>query len=348
MLKKKTMLILFVSLLLTQIFVLQPNINAAIMSNKPFSTIESEKQPLINNLTPNAPPGTDNVKYNIIDNGQFESEQSDGSPANFKSYGTGFSNVSFTYQDEVHAGTYGAYFLTKGTSQNDAYVYGSRSVGSYQDTALDEDLALDFWFNAKAVPDISTYTEMRLSMYFTNNWVDYYYLYYYLKATYVSPNNATNQAVYDIRTATVDTWVHITRNVTDDLIQGATSLPDASLMCLYSYELYCYSSMSPTGNTIMLVDDNSLTNGSAYDYFSDNGDFEDGDEIPWYKSAYGPSFITLTQSDKTQGNSAVNITASCHEAYSYSYTELYRNLFSYYGSVPKGYIAYQPGDIVCE
>jgi len=53
--------------------------------------------------------GEEYLKSNILENGDFEEDDSYGRPMNFNSWGTSFLDVNSSYQDDVHGGSYSSY-----------------------------------------------------------------------------------------------------------------------------------------------------------------------------------------------------------------------------------------------
>ena len=317
----------------------------AIFKNYFSNNTKPEDNPTIEFFTPDSPPGTEVVKANVFKDGACEEEESDGVPSGFYSYGTGYTSANFSYQDEVHTGTYGAYTSARGTEQNWGQGYSDRYFLIIPEYAyLDQDITMDFWFNAKANPDIAQQASIYVYLRLTTN-LGNYYLYYDLSRQTISSSNGTQVAYYDLR-APLDTWTHVVRNVTDDLVQGVTLIPDLSTAYIRSFFMMCSSPDNPTGDVILLLDDASFTNGTGFNYFSDNGDFEDGDSIPWNAYATGPGTVYLTEDDKTQGNSAMNMTIDSPFSNSNAYVNAEKDIFSGWTTMPKSYIAHKPGDLV--
>ncbi|MHA1171412.1 MAG: hypothetical protein ACTSQ3_04975, partial [Candidatus Heimdallarchaeota archaeon] len=156
--------------------------------------------------------------------------------------------------------------------------------------------------------------------------------------------NGSQQGYYDLR-APLYTWTHVTRNVTDDLVQAVSLLPDLSTAYVRYFYMIVSSPNNPTGDTILLMDDVSFTNSTNFNYFADNGDFEDGDSNPWYDEGSGPGTVYLTEDDKTQGNSAMNMTAYSQYSFTRSYAYADKDMISGWFTMPKGYPVYQPGDL---
>ncbi|NHJ49606.1 MAG: hypothetical protein FK733_17585 [Asgard group archaeon] len=346
--KRRTFVILIITILIVQFSILHTTQSNAISSNLILENTGIENKPSLTIITPDTPTGMEVIKSNVVRNGELEEAAGNGAPANFYSYGTGYSICNFTYQDEVYAGTYGSQIIAQGTKLNTGYGAGNRGVGSSSNTAVSEDLEIDLWFNPKASPDYGTNARMFVTLSFTRDYVDYYYMQYYLSRQTFTFTNQSNQVYYDLRESTLDTWYHLTRNVTDDFVKGMTPLTPLSSINLYHFRVYVESPTDATGDTILLMDEVSITNGTSYDYFAINGDFEAGDGSFWYASDFGPGNCELTQADKTQGNSAMNLTAYAPTIDQSSYQEVYTSLNLGWDTVPKGYVALQPGDAVFE
>ncbi|MHA1434505.1 MAG: hypothetical protein ACTSO7_11745 [Candidatus Heimdallarchaeota archaeon] len=345
MTKKRMLVFVTLTVLLLQVALSQTTQSNAIYNNNFSNNTKSEIDPSIKYFTPNTPPGTEVVKANIFKDGACEEENANEEPSGFYGWGSGHSSANFSYQDEVHAGSYGACLSARGTSQYQGDISESRYFEYIPERSyLDEDITMDFWFNAKANPDITQYGYMRIYLRLTTN-LGNYYLYYLLSIQNIGGVNGTQQGYYDIR-APLNTWTHITRNVTDDLVQAVTVLPDLSVSYIRYFYINCNSPEDATGDTVLLLDDVSFTNGTSFNYFADNGDFEDGDSNPWGDSGSGPGYCTLTEDDKTQGNSAMNLTAHSPYSYTRSYIGAEKDLYNGWGTVPKGYVPLQPGDFV--
>ena len=130
---------------------------------------------------------------------------------------------------------------------------------------------MDFWYNAKANPDIAQNAYIQIYLRISTN-LGNYYMYYDLSKQSITAGNGTQYAYYDIR-APLNTWTHVVRNVTDDLIQAVSVVPDLSLSRVRYFYMVCTSPNNPIGDTVLLVDDVSFTNNTGFNYFSDNGDF---------------------------------------------------------------------------
>ncbi|MHA1367549.1 MAG: hypothetical protein ACTSP5_14205, partial [Candidatus Heimdallarchaeota archaeon] len=340
--KKRIFTILLVTILVVQFTIAQTNQSSAIFNDLIIKNT-SGNSPSMTIITPDAPPGMEVIKSNIFYNGGFETNESNGAPSNIWASGSGFAEIDCAYQADVYAGTYGAYMNARGTLQSYAYAYVYRSLTSYMSERayLDEDIELDFFLNVTSNPD--AYGQIILTLYFTTN-LGSYYMYYYLAANSLGGGNTTNYGYIDVRTP-INTWTQLTRNVTHDLLQSVTTSPDPSLSYLREIQIYCSSPNNPSGDVNLLFDEFSITNGTAFNYMIDNGDFEDGDGSTWGVSESGPGSVLRTTADKTQGNSAMNLTARSTTANSYANARAYRDVYYNTYTIRKGYPVYQPGDV---
>ena len=345
MYKKRTFVFLILSVLLMQAIIVQTSINGTAYSDFSGSSAKAAIQPITEVITPDAPAGTELVQTNVFVDGDCETADPDGDPSGFIGSATGHSVANFSYQDEVHSGTYGGYMSTLGTPQYNNYFerYRTLTTGVTERSYLDEDIQLDLWYNASENPDITRGSEMFFYIYFSTN-LGNRYIYYYLSRVSGLPVNGT-RGYFDIR-GSLNSWTNVVRNLTEDFNQVFGGGPDLSLS--YVYRMYlCQSSVfNPSGKTVLLVDDMSLTNHSNFDYLDNNGDFEDGDSYPFYDTSRGEGTVILTENDYTQGSSAMNITIdSPYSNPSYSMARADQDLYYGYTTLPKGYFAEKPGDL---
>ncbi|MHA1126575.1 MAG: hypothetical protein ACTSO7_11750 [Candidatus Heimdallarchaeota archaeon] len=344
--KKKTFVFIIMAVLVAQAIILKSNF-AASYSDFSNSTTNNAEQPIIDFITPDAVAGTEVIKTNVFEDGDLDHADSNGEPEGFYGWANGYTIGNFSYQDEVHAGSYGGYLMARGSEQFWADISTSRyflyiSERSY----LDQDINMNFWYNAKSNPDIAQGANIRIYLRLSTN-LGNYYMYYYLSQQSGLPGNQTNQAYYDVRGPT-NSWINLDRNVTDDFIQAMGILPDLSLSYIRYMYITATSPDDPTGDTVLLIDDVSFTNGTGFNYFDNNGDFEDGDEFPWYNSGTGPGYITVTQADTTQGTGAMNMTTYNPYAFASSYCYADKDIYDDWDNVPSGFIGYQPGDMTIE
>ncbi|MHA1126577.1 MAG: hypothetical protein ACTSO7_16375 [Candidatus Heimdallarchaeota archaeon] len=333
------------SVLLMQVIFVQTSLNSTAYSSFSGSTAKAVIQPITEVFTPDALAGTELVQTNVFVDGDCEIADSDGEPSGFSGGGSGHSVANFSYQDEVHTGTYGGYMSTLGSPQYNNYFYRYRYLLNIPERSyLDEDIQLDFWYNAKANPDFARGSEMYFQIRFSTNFGNYYIVYYLSRVSGL-PSNSSSTAYYDIR-GSLNTWTNVVRNVTEDFDQVFGGGPDLSLSYVNYFYLRQMSVFNPSGKNVLLVDDMILTNTTGFDYFSDNGDFEDGDSWPWYNTATGEGTVFLTEDDYTRGTSAMNITID-NPYYGQSNTYAYAEGDLYYGwsTMPKGYCVEKPGDL---
>ena len=337
-------MILFTAMLLTQVLVLQPSISKAALKNNITSSIQSAEKPIIPALTIDAPSGTEKIKANIFEDGDCELASGDGSPRGFYPWGSGSNTANHSYQDEVHSGSYGAYYSSRGTSQFSSSISRNRYLLYIPERSyLDEKVILDFWYNAKANPDFTSGAEIYFYLYFDTD-VGYRYIYYYLSRQSAIPTNSSTYGRYDLR-GSLNTWTNVVRNLTEDFEQVFAGL-DLSQSYVRHIYFSITSPQNPTGDTILLFDDVSLTNDTSFDYLSQNGDFEDGNSFRWSDYNSGPGTVYVTKDDYTQGQRAMNITSYSPYSYSNSYVYAEKDVMTGWNSMAKGYPVFQPGDLV--
>ncbi len=346
MIKRKTIMILFTTILLTQVLILQPTTSNSILNKDTNSSIQSVQKPITGSLQKDAPGGTEIIKDNVMQYSDFEVADSDGGSLAFYEWGTGYGVANHSYQDEVISGSYGAYYSTRGTDQYSSYFSRSRYLGYKSQRAyLNEDINMNFKYNAKANPNFAQGAEILIYIRFNSN-LGNYYLYYYLSRVSGLPTNGTTNGYYDIR-GSLNTWYTVSRNLTEDFTE-VFSGPDLS----QTYPIYHYfiitSPKNPSGDTILLFDDVSYTNETSFEYVLDlNGDFESGDSMYWNDYSTGPGSVYLTEADKTQGQKAMNMTIYMPNSDSESNIYADRDIYwSGWGDIPKGFYAEQIGDVV--
>jgi hypothetical protein len=344
MMKRKTIMILFTAMLLTQVLVLQPTLSKAVLNGKDTLSIESVEKPIIPSLTIDAPSGTEKIKANIYEDGDCELTNGDGSPRGFYPWGSGSNNANHSYQDEVHSGSYGAYYSSRGTDQFSSSLSRNRYLlYNPEYSYFDEKITLDFWYNAKANPDFTSGGQIYFYLYLDTN-AGYRYIYYYLSRQNALPSNTSTYGRYDLR-GSLNTWTNVVRNLTEDFEQV---FPGLDLSQSYVRHIYFYvsSPINPTGDTILLFDDVSLTNDTSYEYLNTNGDFEAGDSTNWNDYNSGPGSVYVTEDDYTQGQRAMNITSYSPNSNSNSYIYAEKDIMVGWNSMAKGFQAEQPGDLV--
>ncbi|MCE7746563.1 MAG: hypothetical protein GPJ52_15655, partial [Candidatus Heimdallarchaeota archaeon] len=344
MMKKKTIMILFIAMLLTQVLVLEPALSKVALNEDDNPSIQSAEKPIIPSLTVDAPSGTEKIKANIFEGSDCELSSGDGSPIGFNPWGSGFITANHSYQDDVNSGSYGAYYSSRGTSQFSASMSRNRYLLYIPERSyFDEKITLDFWYNAKANPDFTSGGEIYFYFYLNTD-AGTRYIYYYLSRQNSIPGNSSTYGRYDLR-GSLNTWTNVVRNLTEDFEQVFAGL-DLS----QSYVRHIYFSVSsppnPTGDTILLFDDVSLTNDTSFEYIATNGDFEYGDSTYWNDYNSGPGSVYVTEDDYTQGQRAMNITSYSPYSYSDSYVYAEKDIMVGWNSMAKGFQGEQPGDLV--
>ncbi|MHA1308471.1 MAG: Ig-like domain-containing protein [Candidatus Heimdallarchaeota archaeon] len=344
--KKKTLVFTILLLLLVQAIIVQTSLSSSAFTTKEETYFtQADIQPSTRLISTDAVAGTEIVQSNLFMYGDMETAETNGEPSAFYGRTTGPSTANFSYQDEVHSGSYGGYLSVQGSKQFSNTLSRTRNFreSTSEYSYLDQDIELDFWYNAKKNPDFAQGSESYFYIRFSTN-LGNYYIRYYLSRVSGLPANQSSNAYFDIR-GPLDSWTNVVRNLTEDFI-SVFSGPDLSI----SYAIYLYlctnSVANPTGDNILLVDDFSVTNGTGFNYFADNGDFEDGDSYPWYNFKSGGGSIELTDTDYTQGSHAFNLTLDCPSGantntYGYGDRETYQG----WETIPKGFYASAPGDL---
>ncbi len=286
----------------------------------------------------NAVGGEEYLKSNIVPDGGFYEENSNGGPTEFYYGGSAYSITNSSYQDDVHAGSYSAYMAAKGTSQFSETATNSQGIDS--GTRLNESISVDFWYNPYANPDLNEggqiYTYIRF--YTGTSWVNIYY--YFSRFDSLSANSTNGY--YDMR-GSLSSWFHFRRNVTEDYEEAIGPInPNIEIRTIY---FSSYSPNEPTGFTELIVDDVSVTNRTA-DEFIRNGDFETGDGSYWSNSIVGPTSVTITQNDYTEGTSALDLQAEAYYDTSTSYLYCERSIYIGWNYFAKSYQTFQPGDVM--
>ncbi|MBK5113559.1 MAG: hypothetical protein JJE41_08005, partial [Candidatus Heimdallarchaeota archaeon] len=341
---RKTIIILFTAMLLTQLLVLQPTISKAAMNENTIPSIRSVAPPITGELTTNGPGGTENIKTNVIDYGGFEEVDPDGSPDGMEYSGSGYAKRDHSYQDEVYAGTYGAYMSCRGTSQFSFQAQSNRYMEYITERSyLDEKITMDFWYNAKANPDYTLGAEIYFRFLIATN-VGNHFMNYYLSRVSGIPTNSTTSAFFDVRGG-LNSWTNIVRNVTYDFEEAFSTGADLSQSYIYSSYFHTVSVQNPTGDVILLFDEVTITNDTGFNFMHENGDFEDGNSYRWSDYDDGPGSVYRTDADFTEGSYAMNMTATCPNALSNSYVRAVKELYAGWGSIPKSYYVEQPGDL---
>ncbi len=331
-------------MLLTQVLVLQPTISKAALNSNSIPSIQSVEKPITSTLTIDSPGGTEKVKTNVFIDGGFEKVDPDGSPDAMYDSGSGYSQHNHSYQSEVYAGSYGAFISCRGTSQYSFYAQSNRYMAFISERSyLDEKITLDFWYNAKANPDYAQGADIYFRFWFSTN-VGNHYLYYYLSRISGLPANTSQSAFIDVRGG-LNSWTNIVRNVTYDFEDAFSTGADLSLSYIYYTYFHATSVINPSGDTILLFDEVSITNDTGFNFMHLNGDFEDGDSNHWNDYSYGPGSVFRTDADFTEGNYAMNITATCPSSSSSGYASADKELYAGWGAIPKSSYVEQPGDL---
>ena len=311
------------------------------------SNIQREDSSTQPNFVINAPyGGVENIKSNVLSDPGFEEDDGNGGPSEFSGYGTSSIIIDSAYTTEVYAGSYGAYMSVEGTPQHNAYATNDRYLTNIpQRSYMNQLIDLDFWYNCKANPDIGTTGQVYVYFQIMSD-IGNIYMYYYLSAQNFPGGNDTYNAYFDVR-GSLDSWININRNFTQDFI---AAFPTRVLTQSYIRIIYfvCASVANPTGAIVLLFDEVSITNGTNFNYIADNGDFEDGDSYPWDTQRSDPGSVYVTNDDYSRGSQSMNITAYSPTASAYCDASADYGFYAGWQSVPKGYFAQQPGDLVFE
>ena len=285
--------------------------------------------------------GEEQIKINFNPNYGFEETTSDGGPENYNYYGAAFQYADTAYTGLTHSGTYACRIQALGTEQFYANPYLYRNLGTSPIAYLQDDIEMSFWYYLVSNPDVGTAGNLYLRVRCSTP-SGYRTLYYYFSSPYVPENNTPSYGYYDLRgSSTFGIWHNFQRDITNDFtaIFGAPT-PTAYVELVY---FYATSPANPLGMAEWVVDEISIENTIAYDWFSINGGFESGNGQYW--STYNRGVASIYQTDDhTEGNYALNMTAT---------TEINgvsgdAGLESYWGSwftPPIGLYANQPGDI---
>jgi len=285
----------------------------------------------------NAVGGEEYLKSNILPDGGFTEESSDGGPAEFNYGGSGHSIITSSYQDNVHTGSYSAYLGSKGTSQFTELASSAWYFPS--EIRLNESITVDFWYNPYTNPDLieggEIYTYIRF--YTGTSWTNIYY--YFSRFNSISANSTNGY--YDLRGG-LSSWMHFSRNVTEDYEEAIGPItPNIEIRNMY---FRTYSPAEATGFAELILDDVSVTNTTAYEFIQ-NGDFETGDGSYWSNYKTGPASATISQADFTEGTSALDLRATSY--YDTGSSDIYceKSLTVGWNQYPKAYQALEPGDV---
>ena len=345
MLKKKTLVFLMLSVLIAQVFVMQTTFNNTSNSFSGGSVLESNHEPIIDTYTPDAVPGTENVLTNHMPDGDMESTKGNGEPTSFSGgSATSYAIANFSYQDVVHTGSFAGYMSCRGTTQHSGYFSRARAFTIIPERSyLNQNIELELWYNPISSPDYAMGAESYFYIWFSSD-VGNRYIYYYLSRTSGLPTNSSSTAYFDIR-GTINTWNFIERNLTEDF-SSVFGGADLSVSYCYYFYLITTSPTNPTADNVILFDDIEVTNSTGFNYFSHNGDFEDGDSDPWPDHQEGPGTLYTTTDYYTEGTQSMNATVDCIAGTdTYTYIYAVNEIYDSWGAVPKSYVAKKPGDL---
>ncbi|NHJ85582.1 MAG: hypothetical protein FK734_08980 [Asgard group archaeon] len=344
--KRKSLVILILAAFFLQMVISQPNLN---VSSLQLDVVKAQTLGPINNdyiVNTPGPEGMELIKTNVFYDGGMEEEKPNHEPAAFYGSGTGNGYTNHSYKDEVHSGSYGAILTCKATPQYGSSYYSTRYVADLpQRSYLYQDISYNVWFNAKANPDYVFGAEMYLRMRVSTN-LGNRYLNYYLSRVSGIPLNSSTTAYFDERVS-LNTWSNVERNLTKDIEQAFPGVNLATSYVTYIY-FYTTSVANPSGSTILLFDDIVLTNGTGFNYLSQNGDFEDGNSYKWYDSSSGGASLTLSKTDYVEGTSSMNLTSTTQGLTSSPSSNIRAENYIYdaWGEVPKGWFGNEPGEVV--
>lgn len=285
--------------------------------------------------------GEEILLSNIIQNGNMEEQDAAGGPADISYWGSTYQYIDPTYQADVYAGSYACYMAGMGTEQGPANTQNYRYLTDIPERAyIDQKINLDFYYKLVANPDLtiggSVYFFVRVYTISAS-----YHLVYYLSENTFSHINNSNYVYIDMR-GSIGSWINFNRNITYDFEDGFGAATDPYVVQLY---FFVYSPTNPTGFVEFIIDEVSVTNSTAFNFLSNNGDFEAGSGYLWSSSKYGPGSAFITTADHTEGTSALNMTAFAY----YDNSIAYENVITYFyvgDDPPRGYYATAPGDFV--
>lgn len=308
-------------------------------TNLTYQIDSNQKHPeMVDIWETNAVGGEEYLKSNIIPDGGFYEENSNGGPTEFYYGGSAYSTINSSYQDVVHGGSYSAYMGAKGTSQFSESAPNNQGIAS--GTRLNESISVDFWYNPYTNPDFNEGGEIYSYIRFYTGTTNVYIYYYFSRFSPISPNST--YGYYDMR-GSLSSWFHFSRNVTEDYEEAIGPVtPDIEIRTVY---FRSHSPYEATGFTELIIDDVSVTNNTAYEYFQ-NGDFESGDGSYWSNYDQGPASATITQSDYTEGTSALDLQAAAYYDTGSSSVYCERTTTVGWSYFPKSYQAIQPGDVM--
>ncbi|MCF2138304.1 MAG: Ig-like domain-containing protein [Candidatus Thorarchaeota archaeon] len=271
-------------------------------------------------------PSVDTVseitRTNIMENPSFERTTIRGTPIDYYSSGSAYAHTNFSYKDDVHTGAQAACIEGEATnsSSNYASFYQYISGNRY----LSESQTLDAYYNIqKPGPiDNDAYTYIQITT--TNSSYYRIYVYYVISYGTFAPSNWSN-SIYFMLNSTLNSWNHLTRNITQDLL---SAIPSTATDLTRRVESVYVSLTSYTGNTermSSIFDDFRILNGTGYNILANSG-FENTNPTNWNANNYSPSHIGRS-ADCTDGKNALNITIASigqgHTGYAYTQRAFY-------------------------
>jgi hypothetical protein len=255
-------------------------------------------------------------------NWDFEIADSNGGPQGWNYHVSGYTRSNASYQDLVYGGSYSGQVLAEGSKSGSAY----SDLAQYFDSDaifLDEQLVLDFYWNALTSPDISHGGRIYVQAQFYNG--TSYSLYYFLSVGTSVFSNTTYRTSFTLNESLAQ-WNHLQHDLLDDF-NSRPGWSASSNLYLSSIYFYMDSPSMPQGITELVFDNVTITNSTAHDYMaSRNGNFEAGSGNYWSnsgKSDYG--YATLSDTS-LHGTKSLNLTASPAADYSYSEADFYQYL----------------------
>ena len=253
-------------------------------------------------------------------NWDFETADSNGGPQDWNYHISGYARQNASYQDMPYDGSYMGQVSAEGAQSGSSYSYLNQWF-NLNEIFLDEQLVLDFYWNATSSPDISHGGRIYVQAQFSNG--TSYSLYYLLSVGTAVFSNTTYRTSF-VLNGSLAQWNHLQRNLLDDF-NSRPGWSASSNLYLSSIYFYIDSPSSPLGLTELVFDDVSITNSTAYDYMaSRNGNFEDGTGSHWGyagQSDYGYASLSDTS---LHGSKALNLTVAHAMDYSYSEADIYQ------------------------
>ena len=298
--------------------------------------------------SPSPPDGMEIVKDNYFVDPGFEDDDGSGGPVEFDIEGTSEIHVEPAYQTEVINGSYSAFVSTQGNSFTAPYIYCSRNFNFAPYAYFDQKLQMDFWYNCKSNPEILSGAQIYLRFQIFSIGIGNIYMFYYLSSNsfpFPASNDSTYYGYYDLR-GSLDTLYHFDRNITHDFV---SVFPSYSPSGAYLREIYFSTStiIGASGPTQILFDDVNITNAAAYNFVSDNGDFEDGDRDPWFYMHTETGSADFSTTDYSEGTRSFNLTAASSDIESFCEIQMDNDHYlSWRNGGPKGFYAQQLGDLV--